>query len=177
MEAMAVEPPSLQLSWLSSSHLISNIKNAAVAHGPANLDHATLAAGLVMTFVVTLMLPCVALEYGHSRCAPSTRACATSGSMPGRLTLRRACSRYPPPVVPRSTSVSMESSAGNLTFFLAATIFSADRKQADQPTANNCSGLVPVPGVPGIESLTSRRPSEVRDDPPSRPPVVWAFAV
>src|SRR4029077_7905257 len=50
-------------------------------------------------------------------------------------------------------------------------------KQADQPTANNCSGLVPMPGVPGTESFTSSRPSEERDAPPSRPPVVWALAV
>src|SRR5882757_1121338 len=104
-------------------------------------------------------------------------AWATSRSNPGRLTLRRACRKYPPLVVPRSTSGSMATSAGSRTFILAATILIADRKQADQPTANSCSGLVPVPGVPGTESLTSKRPSEVWDDPPSRPPVVWALAV
>ena len=49
-------------------------------------------------------------------------------------------------------------------------------KQADQPAANSCSGLVPPPAVPGDDSLTSRRPSELRDAP-SRPPVVWVFAV
>src|ERR1700756_831179 len=52
----------------------------------------------------------------------------------------------------------------------------ADSKHADQPAANSCSGLVPVPGLPGRDSLTSRRPSELRDMP-VRPPVVWAFAV
>ena len=36
------------------------------------------------------MFPRVALEYGHVWCAASTRAWATSGSKPGRLTLRRA---------------------------------------------------------------------------------------
>ena len=36
--------------------------------------------------------------------------------------------------------------------------------------------MVPVPGLPGRDSLTSRRPSELRDMP-ARPPVVWAFAV
>jgi hypothetical protein len=36
------------------------------------------------------ILPRVALEYGHSWCAASTRAWATSCSRPGRLTLRRA---------------------------------------------------------------------------------------
>ena len=52
----------------------------------------------------------------------------------------------------------------------------ADSKHADQPAAKSCSGLVPVPGLPGRDSLTSRRPSELRDMP-VRPPVVWAFAV
>src|SRR5262245_49476780 len=54
---------------------------------------------------------------------------------------------------------------------------SADRKHVDQPAANNCSGLVPSPGFPGSVNLTSRRPSSVRELPPSRPPVVWALAV
>src|SRR5712672_4722365 len=52
----------------------------------------------------------------------------------------------------------------------------AESKHADQPAAKSCSGLVPVPGLPGRDSLTSRRPSELRDMP-ARPPVVWAFAV
>ena len=54
----------------------------------------------------------------------------------------------------------------------------ADRpmKQADQPAASSCSGLVPVPAEPGGESLMSRRPSELRDSP-SRPPVVWVLPV
>src|SRR5476651_557611 len=52
----------------------------------------------------------------------------------------------------------------------------ADSKHADQPAAKSCSGFVPVPGLPGRDSLTSRRPSELRDVP-VRPPVVWAFAV
>src|ERR1700722_3866966 len=52
----------------------------------------------------------------------------------------------------------------------------AESKHADQPAAKSCSGLVPVPGLPGRDNLTSRRPSELRDRP-ARPPVVWAFAV
>ena len=52
----------------------------------------------------------------------------------------------------------------------------AELKHADQPAAKSCSGLVPVPGLPGRDSLTSRRPSELRDMP-VRPPAVWAFAV
>ena len=46
----------------------------------------------------------------------------------------------------------------------------------DQPVAKSCSGLVPAPGVPGRDSVTSRRPSELCDTP-ARPPVVSAFAV
>src|SRR5258706_7192455 len=41
-----------------------------------------------------------------------------------------------------------------------------------QPAANNCSGLVPVPGTPGGENLTSKRPSSLREMPPRRPPEV-----
>src|SRR5476649_854658 len=52
----------------------------------------------------------------------------------------------------------------------------AESKHADQPAAKSCSGLVPVSGLPGRESLTSRRPSELCEIP-ERPPVVWAFAV
>src|SRR5580704_19733029 len=70
----------------------------------------------------------------------------------------------------------MAASAGTATLVLSATTLIADRKHADQPAANNSSGLVPLPGAPGIDSLTSRRPSLVREAP-SRPPVVWALAV
>src|SRR5580692_5151148 len=59
---------------------------------------------------------------------------------------------------------------------LRATNSIADSKHADQPAAKSCSGLVPVPGPPGRDSVTSRRPSELRDMP-ARPPVVWTFAV
>src|SRR5262249_16305060 len=82
----------------------------------------------------------------------------------------------PPSFVPRSTSASMARSAGRATFLRLAASPIALMKQADQPAANSCSGLVPPPAVPGDDSLTSRRPSELRDAP-SRPPVVWAFAV
>src|SRR5262245_51607123 len=70
----------------------------------------------------------------------------------------------------------MARSAGRATFRLPATSSTALRKQADQPAANNCSGFVPVVALPGVESFTSRRPSELRDAP-SRPPVVCVFAV
>src|SRR6185295_2598872 len=70
----------------------------------------------------------------------------------------------------------MARSAGRATFLLLAASPTALMKQADQPAANSCSGLVPLPLVPGVDSFTSRRPSEVRDAP-SRPPVVWVLAV
>src|SRR5579859_4199223 len=58
---------------------------------PAAVSHATcVAAPVSIKLVTTFMLPCVAFEYGHSICAPSTIFWATSRSIPGRLTLRRA---------------------------------------------------------------------------------------
>src|SRR6266403_2125449 len=70
----------------------------------------------------------------------------------------------------------MAVSAGRVIFILRAASPIAPSKQADQPAANNCSGLVPMSEVPGIESLTSRRPSSLREAP-ARPPVVWVLAV
>src|SRR5712691_2648049 len=69
----------------------------------------------------------------------------------------------------------MAASAGSLTFILLATSAIALTKQADHPAANNCSGLVPVPGTPGAENLTSKRPSSLRETPPRRPPEVWVL--
>src|SRR5215468_9336212 len=71
----------------------------------------------------------------------------------------------------------MATPAGNEIFFLPAASAIALAKQADQPTANSCSGLVLIRGEPGVESLTSRRPSELRETPFSRPPLVWVLAV
>src|SRR6266436_690364 len=130
------------------------------------------------TLSVTSMLPRVALEYAHvSPCVASTMAWATSRSKPGRLTLSRARRKYTSPELHRSISASMATSAGSLTFILLATIPIALMKQADQPAANNCSGLVPVPGTPGAENLTFNRPSSLREMPPRRPPEVWVLAV
>src|SRR5438309_10978078 len=70
----------------------------------------------------------------------------------------------------------MARSAGREIFFWLAATPIALMKQADHPAANSCSGLVPAADVPGVESLTSSRPSDVREAP-SRPPVVYAFAV
>src|SRR5258708_3632663 len=71
----------------------------------------------------------------------------------------------------------MATSAGKVIFLLRAASAIALSKQADQPAANSCSGLVPMRAEPGVESLMSRRPSELREAPFSRPPVVWVLAV
>ncbi|MEI9986315.1 MAG: hypothetical protein WDN69_25985 [Aliidongia sp.] len=68
------------------------------------------------------------------------------------------------------------SAAGSVIFLARAACPIAPMKQADQPAANNCSGLVPLPEVPGDESMMSKRPSELREAP-SRPPVVWVLPV
>ena len=77
----------------------------------------------------------------------------------------------------RSTSASIAISAGNTTFLLRAATAIALSKQADRPAASNCSGLVPIRGDPGVANLMSNRPSELREAPFSRPPVVWVLAV
>src|SRR6266850_1609986 len=97
------------------------------------------------------------------RCAASTQAWATSRPIPGSRTLRRALRKYSPPLPHKSTSASTAASAGRLVLNFAAARPIAPMKQADQPAANSCSGLVPLPGVPGDESLISRRPSELLD--------------
>src|SRR5258708_36451833 len=71
----------------------------------------------------------------------------------------------------------MVTSAGSAIFLLRAASATALSKQADQPAANSCSGLVPMRAEPGVESLTSRTPSELRETPLLRPPVVWVLAV
>src|SRR5580698_10095277 len=68
-------------------------------------------------------------------------------------------------------------SAGRVIFILRAATPIAPSKHADQPAANNCSGLVPEPVVPGVECLISRRPSSLLEVPPFRPPEVWTLAV
>src|SRR5882724_3712024 len=70
----------------------------------------------------------------------------------------------------------MARSGGRVSFIFLASSSIALMKQADHPAANSCSGVVPPPRLPGRASLTSRRPSELREAP-SRPPVVWVLAV
>jgi hypothetical protein len=50
-------------------------------------------------------------------------------------------------------------------------------QDADQPAASSCSGFAPMLAEPGIESLMSRTPSELRETPLLRPPAVWVLAV
>ena len=94
------------------------------------------------------MLPRLALEYGESVSASSNKVSPISRSTPGMLTLRR----------PRSkTSVSRVevyfgvygdvSGKGDPSLRAAMPI--ALSKQADQPAARSCSGLVPPPGARG----------------------------
>src|ERR1700738_4250672 len=76
-----------------------------------------------------------------------------------------------------SASASMFTPPRSAIFLLRAASAIALSKQADHPAANSCSGLVPMRADPGVESLTSRRPSELREAPFSRPPVVSVLAV
>src|SRR4051794_35508868 len=71
----------------------------------------------------------------------------------------------------------MAGSACKVIFLLRAASAIALSKQADQAAANSSSGLVPIRAEPGVASLTSRRPSELREAPFSRPPVVRVLAV
>jgi hypothetical protein len=80
-------------------------------------------------------------------------------------------------VVARSTSASIVRSTGRENCRLRAASPIALSKQVDQAAASSCSGLVPMRAEPGIESSTSKRPSEPRDTPWSRPPVVRTLAV
>ncbi|TCU65450.1 hypothetical protein EDE08_11364 [Bradyrhizobium sp. R2.2-H] len=56
----------------------------------------------------------------------------------------------------RSISVSIALFPGSTIFRLRAAISIAPSKQADQPAANNCSGLVPMPAPPGGDSTSPR---------------------
>lgn len=57
---------------------------------PVNLEQADPVDPVQMRLVTTSMLPCVALEYGQMPCAAASNSRATSASIPGTLTLRRA---------------------------------------------------------------------------------------
>ena len=55
--------------------------------------------------------------------------------------------------VQKSTSASIARSAGSAIFLLLAASAIALSKQADQPAANSCSGLVPMRAEPGADEL------------------------
>ena len=74
------------------------------------------------------------------------------------LTLSRAAIENPSALLRRSTSASIAVSAGSWIFRKLATWASAPSKQADQPAANNCSGLVPLPGRAGAVQLDAQAP-------------------
>ena len=57
-------------------------------------------------------------------------------------------------LLPRSISASTASPSGRATLASRAAIPIAERKQADQPAANSCSGLVPLPAPPGVVRAT-----------------------
>jgi hypothetical protein len=120
-------------------------------------------------------VPACGLGIGTGLMRGVDQGCATSRSTPGRLTLRRDWRKYSSPASHKSTSALMAASAGRRVFILAAATPIAPLKQADHPAPNICSGLMPLPGSPGDESLMCKRPSELRDAP-FRPPVVWAWA-
>jgi hypothetical protein len=67
--------------------------------------------------------------------------------------------------------------AGKAVFRFRAARTIALSKQADQAAANSCSGLVPIRAEPGVENLISRRPSQLREAPFSRPPEVRVLPV
>src|ERR1700716_199930 len=94
---MARKRRRLRRLWLISSNIdLSPIgKQSPHKHYPATSQgvrrySVTVTDPVSTKLVTTLMLPRVALVYGHVWCAPSTRAWATSRSKLGRLTLRRA---------------------------------------------------------------------------------------
>src|ERR1700719_1389307 len=67
--------------------------------------------------------------------------------------------------------------AGSAIFLSPAASAIAFAKEADQAAANSCSGLVQIRAEPAAESRMSSRPSELREAPLSRPPVVLVLAV
>ena len=78
---------------------------------------------------------------------------------------------------PRSTSASIDRSAGRADLHLARDGFHRANEAGRIAGGEQLLGLVPVPEVPGDDSVTSRRPSLVLEAPSQMPPVVWALAV
>ena len=150
----------------SSSGATAAAGNSSPPHHPAQIS-----------LIVTSMLPRVALQYGQILSAASTSSFAELRSRPGSLTWSRVLRKWPPSPRFRSTSAPMPTLAGRAIFLSRAASAIACAKEADQPAANSCSGLVPMRAELGVESLMSSRPSALREAPLSRSPVVSVLAV
>jgi hypothetical protein len=105
--------------------------------------------------------------YGHVWCASSTRAWATSRSTARQADLEASLEEVS--VVSQApVDFGVDAHIGrqrDFSFAQSRWHLMALTKQADQPAANSCSGLVPMRTEPGVESLMSRRPSELRETP------------
>src|SRR6478752_6538892 len=71
----------------------------------------------------------------------------------------------------------MPTPVGSAMSLLQASSVTHLSRDADQPAARRCSGFAPMVAEPGIASLMSRTPSELRAMPLLRPPVVYVRAV
>jgi hypothetical protein len=126
--------------------------------------------------IVTAIFPRVAFEYGQMFSASATRSFWDIPLQTRQLDSQPSAEKVAR--VPKDqVYFGFDAAAGSTIFLSRAVIAIALSKDADQATANSCSGLVPMRADPGVESLTSSRPSELRERPFSRPPVVFAFAV
>jgi hypothetical protein len=90
--------------------------------------------------------------------------------------VRQARSRNWSPDVPRSTSASTATSPGSAIFMLRATRPIAPMKQADQPAANNCSGVGAGAGAARRRQLDVK-PAILAAAGAIRPPNVWLLPV
>src|SRR5262245_11603620 len=94
--------------------------------GALNCGHATVK--------LTSTLPRVAFEYGHTSCAAFTSDSAAALSMPGTvMAIATAMPKAPglPAIGPIETSLLIDTFAGRLIFWRAATAFIAPMKHAE----------------------------------------------
>src|SRR3954466_11140993 len=125
------------------------------------------------------MLPRVALEYGQRSCATATSSSASAwesaGTSTSSLTARPKRPLPSAPMSTRAVTVAPSTTASSPSRRAEERIALA--KQAAYPAAKSCSGLVPSPPGPPIDSgvviLRSSTPSSVRERP-LRP---WSVAV
>jgi hypothetical protein len=79
--------------WIVGTALVQFVLCAAAIRFLLTWRAANPSSNFYTSWITTSILPRVAFEYGQVWWAASTMACATSRPRPGRLTLRRACSR------------------------------------------------------------------------------------